>query len=269
MTPEEAKILIRQGGIGEVQLLDVRQASEFEREHLPGARHIPLKQLPKEHGDLDKEKVLLVYCETGGRSRAAAQLLEGYGFKEVYNVTGGIRKWLGRKASGPEIQGLDLISKDANYMSGITLSYGLEDGLQKFYARLAEKVESKDQRLLLERLAGFEDKHKAWLAEEYQKHSADKNETATPQSDEGVMEGGRSVDQFLSRIRAEFLTMADIFDMALMFETQAMDLYSRLARQAEDSSARELFLTLVDEEKTHLGYLENEYVRLMKPEYDV
>ena len=63
--------------------------------------------------------------------------------------------------------------------------------------------------------------------------------------------------------------MADIFDMALMFETQAMDLYSRLARQAEDSSARELFLTLVDEEKTHLGYLENEYVRLMKPEYDV
>ncbi|MEN8142523.1 MAG: ferritin family protein, partial [Thermodesulfobacteriota bacterium] len=83
---------------------------------------------------------------------------------------------------------------------------------------------------------------------------------------QAVMEGGRSVDQFLSRIRAEFLTMADIFDLALMFETQAMDLYSRLARQAEEPSSRKLFLKLVEEEKTHLGYLEAEYVRIMDPD---
>ncbi len=77
------------------------------------------------------------------------------------------------------------------------------------------------------------------------------------------MEGGRSVKQFLARIRPEFLTMEDIFDMAMMFETQAMDLYSRLARQAQDDSSRELFLRLVDEEKMHLGYLEKEYDRMI------
>ena len=57
--------------------------------------------------------------------------------------------------------------------------------------------------------------------------------------------------------------MEDIFDMAMMFETQAMDLYSRLARQAQDDSSRALFLRLVDEEKMHLGYLEEEYERMI------
>lgn len=179
----------------------------------------------------------------------------------------GIRAWQGHKASGTEIQGLELIDGEADYLSGITLSYALEDGLQQFYARLAKKVESKTQKHLLERLAGFEDKHKAWLAEEYRKSSGGTERPATPQDDKAVMEGGRSVEQFLARVRAEFLTMAEIFDLAMMFETQAMDLYSRLARQAEDASARELFLKLVEEEKTHLGYLEEEYGRLMGPNF--
>ena len=77
------------------------------------------------------------------------------------------------------------------------------------------------------------------------------------------MEGGRSVKQFLARTRPEFLTMEGILDMAMMFEIQAMDLYSRLAQQAKDDSSRELFLRLVDEEKMHVGYLEKEYDRLI------
>jgi rubrerythrin len=77
------------------------------------------------------------------------------------------------------------------------------------------------------------------------------------------MEGGRSLQQFLARVRPEFLTLAGIFDLAMMFETQAMDLYSRLARQAQDESSRTLFLRLVDEEKMHLGFLEKEYERMM------
>lgn len=89
MDPDEAKVFVRQRTLDEVQLLNVRQPQEYEREHLPGAKLIPLKQLPEESASLDKGKPLLVYCATGGRSRAAAHLLEGQGFTEVYNVTGG------------------------------------------------------------------------------------------------------------------------------------------------------------------------------------
>ena len=42
---------------------------------------------------LDKQKPVLVYCLSGGRSASAAELLSEKGFKEVYNLEGGILKW--------------------------------------------------------------------------------------------------------------------------------------------------------------------------------
>ena len=263
LSPDEAKAFIAARSVTDYQLLDVRQPQEYENEHLPGALLIPLKQLSEKLAGLDRKKPLLVYCAVGGRSRAAAQFLAGQGFEEVYNISGGIKKWQGGKATGPELTGLDLIDAEADFKNGLTLSYALEDGLQQFYARLAEKVENGEQKKLLSRLAGFEDKHKAWLAKEFSLLTEDDSLPATPQGDKAVMEGGRSVQQFLARVRPEFLTMEDLFDMAMMFETQAMDLYSRLARQAQDDSSRLLFLRLVDEEKMHLGYLEEEYGRMM------
>jgi len=259
LSPDEAREFMASRSSEDYQLLDVRQPGEYETEHLPGARLIPLKQLADGLEELNNEKPVLVYCAVGGRSRAAAQFLSGQGFKEVYNVSGGIRKWQGLKASGPEVQGLELIDVNAQFESGLTLSYALEDGLQQFYARLAERVEDQEQQKLLERLAGFEDKHKAWLAEEYGHLHGDKTAPPVPPADQATMEGGRSVSQFLDRIRPEFLTMIEIFDMAMMFETQAMDLYSRLAKQAADASTADLFRRLVDEEKMHLGYLEKEF----------
>jgi rubrerythrin len=80
------------------------------------------------------------------------------------------------------------------------------------------------------------------------------------------MEGGRSVSEFLARVRPEFLDKEAIFDLAMMFETQALDLYGRLARKAQRQDVRELFLKLVDEEKQHLGYLEKELERLLGAE---
>ena len=268
LSPEEAKAFIAARGAADYQLLDVRQPREYENEHLPGALLIPLKQLPEKIAGLDRQKPLLVYCAVGGRSRAASQFLAGKGFAEVYNISGGIKKWRGGKATGPELTGLELIDAEADFKNGLTLSYALEDGLQQFYAGLATRVESEEQKTLLVRLASFEDKHKAWLAREFSLITADASLPATPQGDQAVMEGGRSVQQFLARVRPEYLTTEDILDMAMMFEIQAMDLYSRLARQAQDESSRELFLRLVDEEKMHIGYLEEEYDRMI-PQGDI
>ena len=46
----------------------------------------------------------------GGRSRAAAEMLAGRGFQEVYSLKGGIKAWGGLLAGGPAEQGLGLIS---------------------------------------------------------------------------------------------------------------------------------------------------------------
>jgi rhodanese-related sulfurtransferase/rubrerythrin len=264
LSPEEAREFMAARPAADYQLLDVRQPSEYEQGHISGARLIPVKQLPEHVAELDPDKPVLAYCAVGGRSRAAAQYLSGQGFGEVYNLSGGIKAWQGRQASGPELQGLDLLGPATDFASSLTMSYAMEDGLQQFYLQLGEKVGDAGQKSLLARLAGFEDKHKAWLAEEYE--VVRQGEAGLPPLAAGsseLMEGGRSVAEFLARVRPGFLDLEAIFDLAMMFETQAMDLYGRLAQKAKRQDVRELFLKLVDEEKRHLGYLEKEMDRLL------
>lgn len=59
--PEEAKTLIARWPEGTYILLDVRQPGEYEQEHLPGARLIPMAQLADVLKTLDPEKPIIVY----------------------------------------------------------------------------------------------------------------------------------------------------------------------------------------------------------------
>ena len=73
---EKAKKFLAEHPEGSYTLLDVRQPAEYEEEHLPGAKLIPLGQLGDSVGEIDKEKPVIAYCAIGGRSRVAAQLLK-------------------------------------------------------------------------------------------------------------------------------------------------------------------------------------------------
>lgn len=59
--PEEAKALISRWAEGSYTLLDVRQPGEYEEEHLPGARLVPLPDLADAIKDLDPQKPIIVY----------------------------------------------------------------------------------------------------------------------------------------------------------------------------------------------------------------
>ena len=59
--PEEAKALLAKWPEGSYSLLDVRQPGEYEQEHLPGARLIPMAQLPEALKTLEPDKPTLVY----------------------------------------------------------------------------------------------------------------------------------------------------------------------------------------------------------------
>jgi glyoxylase-like metal-dependent hydrolase (beta-lactamase superfamily II)/rhodanese-related sulfurtransferase len=91
----------------EWQVLDVRRIGEWRASHLPGAIHQPLDTLSKalEAGALpgvDRSKPVAVHCKSGYRSSAACGLLQAHGYREVYNVVGGLDAWT---ASGLPVEG--------------------------------------------------------------------------------------------------------------------------------------------------------------------
>ncbi|MFR5833247.1 MAG: FAD-dependent oxidoreductase [Acutalibacteraceae bacterium] len=75
---------------GSVTLLDVRTAEEFATGNINGFVNIPVDELRKRAGELDKNKPVYVICQSGLRSYIAARILAGRGF-EVYNFAGGYR----------------------------------------------------------------------------------------------------------------------------------------------------------------------------------
>ena len=76
-----------------IELIDVREPFENEIARIDNARLIPLGELPGRLNELDHESCLVVHCHTGMRSAQAVQLLRGSGFRNVFNLEGGIDRW--------------------------------------------------------------------------------------------------------------------------------------------------------------------------------
>ena len=77
----------------DVDLIDVREPAEWRMGHIPGARLVPLGQIPDEIPRLDPARETIVYCKVGGRSRHAARQLAEAGIRSVSNLSGGILAW--------------------------------------------------------------------------------------------------------------------------------------------------------------------------------
>jgi thioredoxin len=77
------------------QLLDVRTPQEYDVEHLENADNVNINSadFATKAAQYDKTKPIFVYCKVGGRSAQAADKLAEMGFKEIYNLEGGIMKW--------------------------------------------------------------------------------------------------------------------------------------------------------------------------------
>jgi rhodanese-related sulfurtransferase len=88
---------------GDVDVVDVREPSEWSSGHLPGARLVPLGKLrgaPK--AELTRDRVIFV-CAAGVRSATAAKLAVANGLATVYNLSGGTKGWV--RAGLPLVQG--------------------------------------------------------------------------------------------------------------------------------------------------------------------
>ncbi|MEW6360624.1 MAG: rhodanese-like domain-containing protein [Pyrinomonadaceae bacterium] len=77
-----------------IQLIDVRDAGEFAFARIPGAKSIPLAELPGRIGELDPSRLTVIHCKMGGRSPKAIEILRKSGFPgQIRCLRGGITAW--------------------------------------------------------------------------------------------------------------------------------------------------------------------------------
>ena len=83
-------------------VVDVREPAEYLAGHVPGAKLVPMDQLPNRLQDLPRHKPIYLVCASGTRSSAMAGLLvrEGY---DAYSVDGGTSAWA--RSGRPTVRG--------------------------------------------------------------------------------------------------------------------------------------------------------------------
>ncbi|WP_066193008.1 MULTISPECIES: rhodanese-like domain-containing protein [Gracilibacillus] len=91
-------------GYRKAQLIDVREPKEFDGGHILGARNIPLTQLKQRLTELRKDQPIYLYCQNGSRSIRAALLLNKQGYKQLYQLDGGYKKWTGKIKKTKKLQ---------------------------------------------------------------------------------------------------------------------------------------------------------------------
>ena len=77
-------------GLLNMILVDVRAPGEFEHTHIEGAVNIPAPELRTRYKELDPSKTIALICSTGHRSSLGTSILKQHGFKDIFNVSGGM-----------------------------------------------------------------------------------------------------------------------------------------------------------------------------------
>ena len=75
------------------QLVDVREAWEFERARIDGARLVPMREIAGRLAEINPAKPVVAICHHGGRSMQIALFLEKAGYNNVHNLVGGVDAW--------------------------------------------------------------------------------------------------------------------------------------------------------------------------------
>ena len=84
-------------------VIDLRSAEDYAKGHILGAKNIPLAELERRKGELDKHKAkpVIMHCGDGNRAAGGVALLRKNGFSSVHNLAGGYAAW---QAAGLPVQ---------------------------------------------------------------------------------------------------------------------------------------------------------------------
>ena len=96
ISPRDAHVLIEKNKKNpDFVILDVRTPEEFSEGHIENAVNLDFysDNFKEDLGKLDKNKTYVTHCRSGSRSAKTLNLMKELGFKEAYNITGGIVQW--------------------------------------------------------------------------------------------------------------------------------------------------------------------------------
>ncbi|GLI10642.1 rhodanese-like domain-containing protein [Paenibacillus tyrfis] len=91
ITPQEVKQRLENGE--KLTIIDVREPDEVALGMIPGAKHIPLMEIPQRLGEIPQQSETILVCRSGNRSGRALEYLEAQGFTGLVNMTGGMLEW--------------------------------------------------------------------------------------------------------------------------------------------------------------------------------
>ncbi|BEP28020.1 FAD-dependent oxidoreductase [Helicovermis profundi] len=112
----------------EVLWIDVRDVFSFKKTHVEGAINIPLEILPSELESLPRNKMILVYDNTGKKGHQALRTLIGDGFENVLNVSGGFMSLSNYSRSiKPDNFILDLIDPERKQLGEVATAETVEN----------------------------------------------------------------------------------------------------------------------------------------------
>ena len=153
--------------------------------------------------------------------------------------------------------GMSFLKGDEAPEEIIVLAYGMEKGLGRFYAIVSRQTDDKEVAGLLTILSDVEELHKKMLFNLYLSidPSMSDNKTFESKIVSDVMEGGFTTEEFLEKNKPAMQTVPGVLNIAMMLETQAMDLYLRYSQKIEEDRSKKILYDIAEEEKAHLGSL--------------
>ena len=99
LSPAEYAAVLRDSS--NYYLIDVRTAAEYNRSHLAGAVNFSYLNfhIGRDVDTLDRNKTVLIYCQTCHRSPLAVRKMKKMGFRKVYDLKGGYKNWMASRSN--------------------------------------------------------------------------------------------------------------------------------------------------------------------------
>lgn len=253
--PEDVATYMKNHREGQYLLVDVREDGEYQGEHIPGALHLPLREVPAKIAALVREpgREVIFYCARGVRSEAAALMGRDVLGEEIaiMSMTGGIAAWeAGLAVSPPD---LSLFYGSSLHGSALERAMALEKGAELFYGFLARRWEKGALGTLLARMAKDEVGHARILWRFMENKEA--FETLYEKLDAEFTESGEVLGDLLKEMEAlSEGACEEVLERALGLELMAYDLYRNLG-EASEGEERAAFFALAQAEKSHMERL--------------
>ncbi len=269
LTAAELKVFLGTRPEKSYLLIDVRQPSEYETGHLPGAVLMPLPEVEARLFNLPADRDLVFYCHNGGRSQWAASLA-GEGEvcdKTVYHLMNGIMAWKDRVV--PDWPRVQIFEKDQNLAQLLKTAMDLEKGAWRFYQYAVDRYPEDPIRPTLEQVSIAEKAHAALIYGFWKKFKKNPPPFDRLYQDlkGNILEGGRSLGEAFRLLAAAAKQGCPaVIDLAMTIEYSAFDLYRVMAERTENPEARSIFLSIAQAEKAHMRALTRALTILSKHE---